>query len=194
MLDSDPILACAMVKEMTNQFNIKVRRLYREKSEEVLKIASDQMKLKLVQIDTLQIQLDKLRNNYGLLDYKVQTREAVKAYFKVVSGKSLGNIVSINNTLDNLKLKGGDFIATNALFYASLDNYNKLKEEFENAEKDVSKELTYINYVSSPVPALKKSYPIRWLIVLITVLATLAFSITTILVAESIRTKIKNTQ
>lgn len=190
VLDTDPLIACAMVKEMVNQFNNKVRSLYREKSLEVLKIASDQLTRKQIQIDTLQSKLDTMRNKYGLLDYKVQTKEAVKAYFKTLSGGK-GNLNTINNTLTNLKEKGSDFVYFNDLFYASIANYSKLKEDYDNALKDVTKELTYINYVSSPVPALKKSYPIRWLIVVVTILATFAFSMTTIIVVEGIKARNK---
>jgi capsular polysaccharide biosynthesis protein len=192
ILDTDPFMACKMVKEMMNQFNIKVRNLYRDKAKEILIISEKQMKLKQEQVDTLQKELYDLRMNYGIIDYKVQAKEALKAYFKSLSGKGSGNYNTINSSIENLKLKGGDFVLANDLYYAAIVNYNKLKEEYESALKDVTKELTYINYVSNPVPALKKSYPIRWLIVLISAVAAFALSLTTIIVIESIRTKAKS--
>jgi capsule polysaccharide export protein KpsE/RkpR len=73
------------------------------------------------------------------------------------------------------------------LYFAASDAYNKLKENYENALKDVTKELTYTNYVSSPVPSDKKVYPVRWLIVLITTVATFIFALIIIMLLENSR-------
>ena len=45
--------------------------------------------------------------------------------------------------------------------------YNDLKVSHDVALRDVVKDLTYANVVTHPIVADKKSYPIRWLIVLI---------------------------
>ena len=63
------------------------------------------------------------------------------------------------------------------------------KKDYENALKDVTKELTYTNYVSSPVAADKKTYPIRWLIIVITTLTTFIFSMIVIMLLENAKKK-----
>jgi len=189
VLDYDPQMACKMVKEMVNLFNKKARRMQREKSMEVLKIDEIQLQQKQVQIDTLQRQLNELRVEYGILDYKVQTKEASKAYYKMLGGSAKGNMNSVTGTIENLRTKGGDFILLNDLFNAATNSYNKLKEDYEGALKDVTKELTYTNYVSSPVAADKKTYPIRWLIVVIATLTTFIFSMIVIMLLENAKKK-----
>ena len=47
-------------------------------------------------------------------------------------------------------------------------------------QTDLNKELTYSNVVSQPVPANKKSYPVRWLIVLIATVSSLFFALVVI--------------
>ena len=83
--------------------------------------------------------------------------------------------------------KGGDFIYLSSLYYAATDAYNKLKQEYEFALKDVKKDLTYSNYVTSPVPADKKTYPVRWLIVLISTVSAFSIALITILLVEKNR-------
>lgn len=189
ILDTDPEMACKMVKEMVNLFNKKARGMQRDKSMEILKINKTQLEQKQIQIDSLGKKLDTLRVKYGILDYKVQTKEASKAYYKMLGGTVKGNMNSVTGTIENLRTKGGDFILLNDLFNASTTAYNKLKEDYENALKDVTKELTYTNYVSSPVAADKKTYPIRWLIIVITTLTTFIFSMIVIMLLENAKKK-----
>jgi hypothetical protein len=184
IFDTDPLVACKMVKEMVNLFNKKARKLQKDKSVEVLKIAQYQLNQKQIQIDSLKKILDGLRADYGILDYTVQVKEASKAYYKTMSGSKLASTM-----IENLQNKGGDFILISSLYYAASDSYNKLKEEYELALRDVTKELTYTNYVSSPIPADKKSYPIRWLIVVITSITTFIFAMVIIMLLENARIK-----
>jgi hypothetical protein len=191
ILDADPKIACNMVKEMVNLFNKKARKMQREKSDEVLKIATDQLNNKQLQIDTLQKKLNDIWVNYGILDSKVQTKELTKQYYKMFGNTRKINANSVNSTMENLKTKGGDFILLNDMFDAATSAYAKLKEEYENALRDATKELTYTNYISSPVPADKKTYPIRWLIVVITGLATFTLALLIIILIENFRKKEK---
>jgi hypothetical protein len=63
--------------------------------------------------------------------------------------------------------------------------YAKLQFEYENALKDVSKILTYSNMVTRPIPADKKSTPIRWLIVLVSVVSSLFVAFLVLLFMDS---------
>jgi capsule polysaccharide export protein KpsE/RkpR len=191
ILDTKAEIASNMVKEMVNLFNKKARRMQREKSQEVLKIAESQLEKKQIQIDTLQKKLDSLRMVYGILDYKIQTKETMKAYYKMLGGGGKANLGSINGTIENLKEKGGEYLLLDDMFSAATKAYSELKKDYETALRDVTKELTYSNYVSSPVPADKKTYPIRWLIVLISFVSTFIFAMMIIMIVENIRNKKK---
>jgi hypothetical protein len=191
ILDIDPEVACKMVKQMVTLFNQKARRMQREKSREVLKIAEMQLQLKQNQIDSIQKKLDSLRIVYGILDYKVQTKESMKAYYKMLGTGGRSNVTSINGTIDNLKVKGGEYLLLDEMFNSATNAFSKLKDEYEVALRDVNKELTYSNYVSSPVKADKKTYPIRWLIVMSSFVATFVFVLMVIMLLESIRNKRK---
>ena len=52
-------------------------------------------------------------------------------------------------------------------------NYDRLLTQHENVVNDVTKELTYTNTVVYPEVSDKKVYPIRWLIVLLSVSSAL---------------------
>ena len=165
--DTDPQIACDMVTEIIEALNLKARNLQRSKTKEVLTIVENQMKLKEKQVDSVKAILQELRVNYQLLDYDVQVKEVTKNYFKALnSGTRKENLKDIDVLMRNLEEKGGEFYQTKKTFDVLLKSQNEIKLEHDKVVSDLRKVLTYTNLVSKPFPADKKTYPIRWLIVL----------------------------
>ena len=185
IMDSDPVFACKMVKSMLNFYNFKTRTLQRGKAKEVLVISQVQLNDKERQIDSIKKKMDDIRVKYEILDYKAQTKELYKNYYKGGS-----NFQTVNIAMNNLKEKGGEFQILNEKLLGEIDAYGKLSIEYETALRDVNKELTYSNNITSPVPADKKSYPIRWLIVLGSTIATMILAFIVIYCIENFRAKI----
>jgi capsule polysaccharide export protein KpsE/RkpR len=50
-------------------------------------------------------------------------------------------------------------------------NYDRLLTEHERVVNDVTKELTYTNVIVYPEVSDKKVYPVRWLVLLLTVVS-----------------------
>ena len=181
VLDSDPQEACDIVNEIMNALNLKARKLQRDKTKEVMVILGNQLKLKTHQLDSLTILLQELRVKYQILDYGVQAKEVVKSYLKALSGaKNSGGLKDIDVMMRNLEEKGGEYYATIRVYDAILGQHIGIKTDYENAQKDMNKELTYTNIVTKPAPADKKTYPIRWLIVLASTVAADLFLLLTI--------------
>ena len=94
----------------------------------------------------------------------------------------------INETkqiLDGMKEKGTQFNSINEHLWRIRGTYNDLKLLYENAERDVYKKLTYANVVTRPFPADKKSSPVRWLIVVISVGSSLLLAFILLLMFDS---------
>lgn len=187
VLDTDPKMACDMASAIINLFNQKTRSLQREKSYEVLNIFRNQLSMKKSEMDSLDNLTKKLRVEFGLLDYDIQTEGVTVGFFDLMSKGKLnpGIQQEIDNLKKNLQEKGGDLISLKEHLWRIRGTYNDLKISYENAAKDVSKELTYTNVVTKPFPADKKSYPIRWLIVLLTASSTFFFSFLIITIIDS---------
>ncbi|MBA3704523.1 MAG: hypothetical protein H0W84_01060 [Bacteroidetes bacterium] len=165
-LDTDPQVACDMVNEIINALNLKARKLQRDKTAEFLVIITNQMNAKRFQLDSLNTILESLRVKYQILDYNSQAKEVVKSYLKVLgSGKNSNGYKDIDVMMRNLEEKGGEYYEAIRTFDAALAYYHSIKMDYDNVKKDLYKELTYTNIVTKPSPADKKSYPIRWLIV-----------------------------
>jgi len=170
VMDTDPVLARDMVLQIIAGVNLKARNLQREKTMEVLNMYKNQLKIKRTQVDSLFNILQELREKNNLLDYDIQAKEATKSYLKgITSGKNKESLKDASNLLKSLEQKGGLYYEASRSFDVALASYNNTKIEYDNTNKDLFKELTYTNIVVKPTIADKKSYPVRWLIVVMTV-------------------------
>jgi capsule polysaccharide export protein KpsE/RkpR len=178
ILDKDPVVASEMVAELIHFVDIKARSVQREKTAEVVQIYADQLRLKKAQLDSIDNLLTDIRIRYGLLDYKTQSKEVIKSYLKLATNNSpISQYRGIDSMYRHLEYKGGDLVALSSQEKSLLEDYNLIKTNYDQAVSDMTKELTYTNIMANPFPADSKSYPIRWVIVLTSIVATFMLSL-----------------
>ncbi len=173
--DESPETASRIAYEITNQFNVTTRILQREKSKEVAHILEDQLRKKQEDIDSIDKGLKVLKIKYGILDYDAQAKAVSKEYYKNI-GSGGQKMNELTTAIRNLEEKGSEYVALDIRLREAVQQYAKLKIDYDNAIRDVRKHLTYINFVIKPDPPNKKSYPIRWLIVVFATIGTLFFA------------------
>ncbi len=183
--DTDPIIASAIADSIIHFFNQKARNLQIEKSREVMIIAKNQLIKKKSEMDSMDNTLHEYSTKYGLLDYKSQSKEITRAYMRALSTGNTKAINESNKILEGLRDKGTEFNALNEHLWRIRGTYNDLLLAYDNAYRDVYKNLTYANVVTRPFPSDKKAYPIRWLIVVVSVGSSLLLAFMILLIFDS---------
>ena len=128
------------------------------------------------EIDSLNTQLKELKVKYGIIDYEAQAKEASKEYYKSLAGNPK-KIADLVDAIRKLEEKGGEFITLNTHMRNALKDYSKILSDYQNSKRDVEKKLTYTNVVTKPIIPDKRSYPVRWAVVLASALSTFFFSL-----------------
>jgi capsular polysaccharide biosynthesis protein len=189
VLDTDPVRARDMVNSIIDFYNKKIRQIHRAKYAEVVTSYKNMIDLKQSEIDSVLHQHYILRTEYGIIDYNNQTREIARGHLRTVDGTNAQHINSneVARLKSNIEEKGGEFIFYNAMIYTLLEQLGNLNKEYDDALMHYTKEFTYTNIVSHPVVPDKKATPIRWLIVLYTVIAAAFFSVVVIALIENSR-------
>ena len=183
--DTDPQLACDMVNEIVLQLDKKVTSMHNLKSLEVKQMIEMQMKNKERQLDSMGAYLQEIRSKYQILDYNIQTEEVTKGYMVALNnGKGGQGMKDIDQLYRNLAEKGGDYYRTKVAYDGVLNGYNLVRNDYDNVMKELSKKFTYTYSVTTPTPADKKSYPVRWLIVVISVVSANMFLFFAIIAME----------
>lgn len=186
--DTDPQKACDIINSIIDYYNLKVRVLHNAKFSEVVHMYERHLIHKEKQLDSLNARMRVLGSEYGLLDFDYQTQEVTKGYLRTVQGGS-GNV----NTPEVLRIKknmeefGGEWLMLKEIIKNEAINYATIKKEYDNAVMNLDRGYTYVNMVTPPAPADKKSYPVRWIIVAVSALASLLFSIVAIGILENAR-------
>lgn len=184
VLDQMPEVACGMINEMINAFNAHTLNLNQAKSRELVGVFGMQLKQKEKQIDSINTALKELAVKYGIIDYKAQSRELSKEYYRTVASGNEKKINELTNSLRNLEERGGKFHELQEHLERSTKEYAKVLEQYNTVLSDSRKFLTYTNVVAKPFPADKKSYPVRWLIVTVSACAALLFTLIVIMIIE----------
>jgi hypothetical protein len=186
--DSDPQMAYDMVVEIINLFNLKARTLQRQKTSEVVKIYEGQLKYKQFQIDSVQDRLEQLRKDFNIYDFNIQLKEYTRGYlYAVNTGRNSPAVY--DSMFSNLGEHGGEYLFLGGYVSSLATAYNEIKVEYDKALSDLTKELTYTNVVTNPYIANEKSYPVRWLIVLVSTLSSLLVSLIVISMIDHRRSK-----
>lgn len=171
--DEDPVKARDMVQCMLDQTDQLARRLQREKSQELLVIARNNLARAKNKLDTVEQALDTLRAG-GILNYDGQSRELVKGYVKMLSNNApQSQKDEVRRMLKELEEKGGEFRLLMELSNIFRGDYSRYLAEYEGQQVDVSKVLTYTNTVIHPEVADHKIFPVRWLVVAVGTISAL---------------------
>lgn len=187
VLDTDPAIASRLVDSLFSKMHKKARLLQREKSAEVVVILKHQLDFKKTEMDSMERALMNIRTKYGILDFENQVKAFSKVYYsEMADGKTTnGGSSPIDKSMHDLLHNGGEYVSLNEHLWRVRGTYNDLKVEYENALKDLTKELTYSNIVTSPVPAEKKTYPVRSLIVIMFTCTMLILSFIVLILYEN---------
>ncbi len=187
VMDSDPQVACDIVTDIINFYNLKVLETRRKKYKEVVDFLAVRLENKILEIGEVEKKHHELRTEYELIDYPNQSREVARGFLGTVDGNNAQyvNKKEVLKLKKNLEEKGGDFIFYNGRYFGLVEEYGKIKMEYEEALMNYERDISYASVVSEPFAADKKSYPVRWVILALTAIATLFCAFIIILIIEN---------
>jgi len=177
VMDTDPEMAYQITNAIIDFYNKKVTALQKEKATEVFTIAKNHLQNKQNEIDSLTQSIQVLRTKYGIIEYNDQAREATRKYIRSIGKPQLSSHPELTIILRNLEEKGEEFVDLRTKLNGAREAYRVLKSEYDNALKEVMKEMTYASVITKPTIADKKIYPVRWLIVLASAISAVFLAI-----------------
>lgn len=189
VLDKDPYVARNMVNEMIRLYNQKVRALHKNKFYEVMINYKQLLDEKRFALDSIQKRIYKLATEYGLLDYKSQSEQVTKGFLRTVDGANASriNTAGVLELKENIEKKGAELLVLTELARSESDGYSEFKLDYDNALLSYNREYTHCSVITKPYVADKKSYPVRWIIVLLSAFAAFVFALIVIAIIENTR-------
>ncbi len=188
--DKDPVKAKEMVDKLLYFYDKKVDNLHKSKYREVVVMVGKQLKAKKRILDSLKREKARLGSEEGVFEYDYQSQQITKGYLGAIDG-SAGklNKKETNRLYKNMGKYSGNIIELDQLIESESEDYVEVKRHYELAKRFVDGDMTYANIVTHPFVSDKKSFPIRWLVIVVTTLAAFVFALLLIFIVENINRK-----
>jgi hypothetical protein len=179
VLDKDPRRAALMCDSIIHFYNKKVKEMHAAKNWEVVRIVSENMALRSHERDSLLNLLNQQREKLKILDFNTQVRDVTRGYMEALATgrEATAGGKEIKQLYDNLSEKGGEAYILESRFRKTNQSIDSLKNLYDINLSEATKDITYCHLVEKPVVADKKAYPVRWILVSMTLLASLFLSL-----------------
>ncbi len=214
VIDTDAQLAADIANDIGCLLDSMKTKIQHTHALEALNIVESEYKDKIRKIDLMEDSLKGLRNK-GIFDYEQQSlilnEEQTKAsaafynasaQLSVLKESKSEKDTSVINTrarvkgaearlkymlekLNNLANLGGANISLTENLIQERKQLSLLREKYERAKIDTDKNLSHKFIVNNAFKAEKNSYPVRWLIVLISVFSTLLLMVLLLIIKDS---------
>ena len=185
VLDRDPKQAADMANDIAFLADSVANRLRNERAQEALVYAGSSLSQVQEEIQSMETRLGKLYE-LGVYDFATQI-EGLNEQYATALAKGSGNAEKIRRQMAEISLHANDFNKLSNLIEAAYDREAILKKRFELMKLDAETQMPSAFIVDSAAPADKKSKPIRWLIVAMSVASTLALALLILLAAENLK-------
>ena len=183
VLDTDPLIACAMVDSLRKFYDLKVQSLHRIKVAEELNIRNLELERLKRGMDSMANCLGDLGRKYGVMEITGQSEGISTAYFTAIANGK--DVTRLKEYFDNIANKSPEARSLMLRVEGMSMQVVKVSELRDDAYRELTKNITYSVVVTPPYPSDKKDWPKRSIIVLMSVIFTLMMAMVVIGVIEN---------
>lgn len=186
VLDEDPVRAANMANDISAQVDSVWRTMARERAEKGLGLV--QSKVHQLERDIRQWEDSmKVLRTLGVHDYHTQTERYNEYMGAAILKGDQRAIKEFEERFKTLAQYGGPYITLQDRIFNETKRLSILRMKLEQAQADLESDLPHKFVVNKARPADKKSYPVRWLIVVISTVSAFLLALVLIVVQENVK-------
>ncbi|MCC6252858.1 MAG: hypothetical protein IT238_10390 [Bacteroidia bacterium] len=186
VLDKDPQMAADITNDIAALVDSVKNEMQHERARQGLKIVELALNSQKEYIKSIEDSLNNLRK-LGINDYETQSQAFNEQYALAISKNNTAGIKSLEEKLLILSTYGGAYVSLREKLQHELNQLSIIKSKYEQAKIDAEQFITSKFIVNKAFKAEKKSYPIRWLIVVVSTVSALLISLLAILLIENVK-------
>lgn len=193
VMDTDPAMAAAMANDIGNLVDTIMNGMQKERAQMALALVEHEYFSFKAHIIELQDSL-KIISEKGIVDYESQSEVTNQAYAQAILDGNTRAEKKLQEKLDVLAKYGGAYMSLAYQLEFESEQLSKLKSKYAEAQLDATQNLPNKFVVNSAFVAEKKSYPVRWLIVVASTFSTFILALLLLVVFDSITRRLKEIQ
>ena len=186
VLDRSPDTAALIANDIANLLDTVKSRMQKVVAREALKIVEDEYNFMVAYMQTMEDSLNMIRA-LGVHDPESQAEVLTQELAIATRENNQRAVEKIQEKLDILSKFGGVYVSIRDNFEWDRKQLGFLKAKYAEAKIDAERSLESKFVVNWAQPAEKKSYPIRWLIVVTSTVGTFLFGVLLIIAFTGLR-------
>lgn len=185
VLDTDSELAAKIANNIAALVDSVKNRMQKERAFKAMHIAEAEYAEMKAYVKELEDSLNTLRG-MGVNDYESMSERFNEAYAKAILEEKTAAAEKLSVQLNILSKYGGAYVSIRDMLEHEKEQLSHLRAKFQEAKVDAEQTLPHKFIVNNAFPAEKKSYPIRWLIVLVSTISTFILALLVIIGYENV--------
>ena len=183
VLDHSPDTASLIAKSILNILDDVIHEIQKERAIQGFRVIKKTYKFLTDEIKVMEDSLSHIMGK-GVLDIKSQSEVYGEAYARAIAEDDSKAIKSLEEKLGILSTYGGQYISLRERLGNERARLSRIKGRLEEAKIDAESRIQNYFIVTNPFKAEKKSYPIRWVIVILSVLSAVFIGVISVFFYE----------
>lgn len=185
VLDKDAQTAANIANDISALVDTIRNKMQTERAYEALALVQKEYFTLRDQIQELEDSLVVIRL-LGVVDYESQTEVLTDAYGQAIIKGNNAAVKKIQDRLDVLAKYGGAYVSIRDYLEFEKKQLSNLKSKYSEALVDATQTLPTKFVVNKAVKAEKKAYPVRWLIVVVSIFSTFILALLLLVVYDAV--------
>ena len=174
VMDKDPQLAKEIANHLVQLTDSLANKLRNERAQLAFELAQQSYEKAVKEIQTAEDKLGELHSQ-GIYNFEAQVEGLTIQYGTAIANNNLKGARTIQNDLDRISKLANEYNELANFLEPAYEQLAILKKRFDLLKVDAETHLPSSLVVDMAEAADKKSYPVRWLIVVVSVFSSLAF-------------------
>jgi len=183
VLDRDPQYAADIANEIAEMLDSVKNNILRKVAMQGFEIVKKEYETLVAEIESMEDTLNYIRSK-GVQDYEKQVEVLSNQYGAALVVNNMRAAEILQNKLDTISKYGGKYLSLVQQMEYEREKLSDIRKVYSEARVNAESVLDQKFIVNNAVPAERASYPIRWLIVLVSTLATFLFTLTVLILID----------
>ena len=192
VLDIDPDTASLIANDISALLDSVKIDMQKERAFRGYEIVKREYENLTNDIQSKEDSMTRLREK-GIHDYETQAEMLNRQLaIEIAKNPNSNAVKALNNKMDILAKYGGPYVSIRDALEYDKKILSEVREKYDNAKIDAFEELPQTFVVDRAFPAEKKTYPIRWVIVAVSLLSTLLLTAFVLVIVDGISKETSN--
>lgn len=191
VLDHDPQMAADIANQIADCVDSVKFDMQKERALQGFKIVEAEYLDKQKQLDVMEDSLTQIRK-LGVQDYETQAQMLNRQLAKEIAAGNTRAIRSLDDRLKILAMYGGAYVSLREKLLNEIKQLSFIRARYDEVKMDATSIIPQKFVVEKAIKAERKSYPIIWIIVLLSTLGSMLTAMLAIAVVERVPQVISN--